>query len=559
MKRLLLICLCSFAVVSLYSQSQRLVLLEEFTQASCGPCASINPTIESLLNNNPEKITSVWYHTSWPGYDPMNLHNPTEVASRVGYYGVSYVPWSVLDGNYYSGSASGWNINTVNTRYAVPSPFTMSLQHQLNAAEDSIFVTMVAQATMAVSGNMTAHNVVIEKHIHFNSPPGSNGEKDFNNVMKKMLPSKDGTSLPSSMAVGDYIIVQEGWKLANVYDKTELAAVAFVQNKTTKEIHQSVNSSTSPVVLPYANDLQMMDVADFSPTNCSGTVAPRITIRNNGNNTVTSFSVKYRINDEPEMVYSWAGSISSLQKAVIDLPAYTFTPVAENILKVYATDPNAVPDEYMKNDTLTYTIDAAPVTSNQIFVYVKTDNKPQENTWDIRNSTGTIIATGGPYANATTLYKDTVDLPSYDCYTFTIYDAGGNGLCCVNGSGLYFLVDNQNTAIITGNSFGAEEFCEFSYAEPQGIPTVKSAGSLTVAPNPSSGNARAILELNDPSEVSAMLLNPLGKIVKNYHPGLLFPGEQSFSLESEDLAPGMYLLRVMVGKQVMSAKVSVTD
>ncbi|HNW76767.1 MAG TPA: T9SS type A sorting domain-containing protein [Bacteroidales bacterium] len=558
MKRLLLICLCSFAVVSLYSQSQRLVLLEEFTQASCGPCASINPTIENLLNQNPEKITSVFYHTSWPGYDPMNLQNPTEVASRVSYYGVTYVPWSVLDGNYYSGSASGWNINTVNTRYAVPSPFTMSLQHQLNAAEDSIFVTMVAQATMAVSGNMTAHNAVIEKNIHFNSPPGSNGEKDFRNVMKKMLPSKDGTSLPSSMAVGDYIIVQEGWKLANVYDKTQLAAVAFVQNKTTKEIHQSVNSSTSPVVLPYANDLQMMDVADFSPTNCSGTLAPRITIRNNGNNTVTSFSVKYRINDEPEMVYSWTGSISSLQKAVIDLPAYTFTPVAENILKVYATDPNAVPDEYMKNDTLTYTIDAAPVTSNQIFVYVKTDNTPQENTWDIRNSSGTIIATGGPYANATTLYKDTVDLPSYDCYTFTIYDAGGNGLCCVNGSGLYFLVDNQNTAIITGNSFGTEEFCEFSYTEPQGIPTLKSAGSLTVAPNPSSGNGRAILELNDPSEVSAMLLNPLGKIVKNYHPGLLFPGEQSFSLESEDLAPGMYLLRVMVGKQVMSAKVSIT-
>ena len=558
MKRLLLICLCSFAVVSLYSQSQRLVLLEEFTQASCGPCASINPTIENLLNQNPEKITSVFYHTSWPGYDPMNLQNPTEVASRVSYYGVTYVPWSVLDGNYYSGSASGWNINTVNTRYAVPSPFTMSLQHQLNAAEDSIFVTMVAQATMAVSGNMTAHNAVIEKNIHFNSPPGSNGEKDFRNVMKKMLPSKDGTSLPSSMAVGDYIIVQEGWKLANVYDKTQLAAVAFVQNKTTKEIHQSVNSSTSPVVLPYANDLQMMDVADFSPTNCSGTLAPRITIRNNGNNTVTSFSVKYRINDEPEMVYSWTGSISSLQKAVIDLPAYTFTPVAENILKVYATDPNAVPDEYMKNDTLTYTIDAAPVTSNQIFVYVKTDNTPQENTWDIRNSSGTIIATGGPYSNATTLYKDTVDLPSYDCYTFTIYDAGGNGLCCVNGSGLYFLVDNQNTAIITGNSFGAEEFCEFSYTEPQGIPTLKSAGSLTVAPNPSSGNGRAILELNDPSEVSAMLLNPLGKIVKNYHPGLLFPGEQSFSLESEDLAPGMYLLRVMVGKQVMSAKVSIT-
>jgi len=120
MKKILLSAILLFAVTAIYSQSQRLVILEEFTQASCGPCASVNPTIEALLNSNPTKITSVWYHTNWPGYDPMNLHNPNEVAARVGYYGVTYVPWSVLDGNYYSGSATGWNINTVNARYAVP-------------------------------------------------------------------------------------------------------------------------------------------------------------------------------------------------------------------------------------------------------------------------------------------------------------------------------------------------------------------------------------------------------------------------------------------------------
>jgi len=250
MKKILLSAILLFAVTAIYSQSQRLVLLEEFTQASCGPCATANPAIYSLLNANPTKITSVWYHTNWPGYDPMNLHNPTEVAARVGFYGVTYVPWSVLDGNYYSGSATGWNINTVNARYAVPSPFTMSLQASLNATNDTITVTMVAEATTEVSGSMNAQNCVIEKNIHFNSPPGSNGEKDFKNVMKKMLPGKDGTMLPASMEAGDYIIVQESWKLANVYDINQLAAVAFIQNKTTKEIHQAVNSTTKPVTFP---------------------------------------------------------------------------------------------------------------------------------------------------------------------------------------------------------------------------------------------------------------------------------------------------------------------
>jgi hypothetical protein len=557
MKRVLFSALFMLAVVSLHSQSQRLVLLEEFTQASCGPCASVNPTIYALLNANPDKITSVWYHTSWPGYDPMNLHNPTEVAARVGYYGVTYVPWSVLDGNFYSGSASGWNINTVNTRYAVPSPFTMSMQALLNAAEDTIFVTMVAQATQDISGSMTAHNAVIEKNIHFNNPPGSNGEKDFKNVMKKMLPGKDGTLLPSSMVTGDYVIIQESWKLANVYDKTQLAAVAFVQNKTTKEVHQSVNSTTTPVTLPYDNDLQVMDVQNFSATNCSGKVTPTVEVRNNGNDTVTSFSVKYRVNSEPEAVFAWSGSLTPLQKTVITLPEYTFTPVASNILKIYSTDPNSVTDEYKKNDTLANVIEAAPVTTGRILIFIKTDNAPEETTWDIKNSAGTVVGSGGPYTTSGTMQKDTVDLSAYDCYTFNLYDAGGNGLCCVNGNGLFYVVDDDDNTIAEGNVFGSHTFNEFNFAEAQSIPEPTQAGTLVIAPNPSSGNAIAMLHLNRGANVKAQLVGPLGNVVRMWDHGFMSAGEQSFRLDCENLPAGLYILRVMAGKQAVTAKVSI--
>jgi hypothetical protein len=557
MKRLLFSFILLFAVTAIYSQSQRLVLLEEFTQASCGPCASVNPTIYALLNSNPDKITSVWYHTNWPGYDPMNLDNPTEVAARVGLYGVTYVPWSVLDGNYYSGSASGWNINTVNTRYAMPSPFSMSMQAVLNTTNDTIFVTMVAEATMDISGSMTAHNVVIEKNIHFNNPPGSNGEKDFKNVMKKMLPSKDGTTLPTSMVTGDYIIVQEAWALDNVYDITQLAAVAFVQSKTSKEVHQSVNSSVNPVVLPYDNDLQVMQVEDFSTTNCSGKITPKVTIRNNGNNTVTAFSLKYRVNSETEATFSWSGSIASLQKTVISLPEYDFTPVTSNILKVYSADPNNVSDEYMKNDTMTYTIAGAPLTTSRIYIFIKTDNAPQETTWDIRNAAGDVVASGGPYITPLTNQKDTVDLVSYDCYTFNLYDAGGNGLCCTNGTGFFYIYDSEDNVISQGNTFGYHVYNEFNYAAPQGLPELKEAGTLAIAPNPSAGDAKAILNLNSAANVKAMLFNSMGSAVKSWDLGVMPSGEQSFALECENMPSGIYILRVMAGKQAMMAKVSV--
>lgn len=129
------------SITMVYGQapkSQRLVLLEEFTQASCGPCASQNPWIHNLLTSNPEKVTSINYHVSWPGYDPMYLHNTEDPSARVSYYGVTGVPHSVLDGNYFSGFPTGWNINTVNARYAMPSPCEIEIKHTLNSTQDTL-------------------------------------------------------------------------------------------------------------------------------------------------------------------------------------------------------------------------------------------------------------------------------------------------------------------------------------------------------------------------------------------------------------------------------------
>ncbi len=82
MKRFTLIAAVLLLSSGLYAQSQRLVLLEHFTQASCGPCATYNPSIHTWLVNNPDKITSINYHTSWPGYDPMYNHNTVDMQAE---------------------------------------------------------------------------------------------------------------------------------------------------------------------------------------------------------------------------------------------------------------------------------------------------------------------------------------------------------------------------------------------------------------------------------------------------------------------------------------------
>jgi hypothetical protein len=562
MKNLLLSIALSCILYSGYSQSQRLVMLEEFTSATCGPCVSKNSLFWSWQTANPDKFTSIYYHVNWPAAgDPMNLANPAEAAARVSYYmqpSNMYVPYSVLDGNYYNGSAGGWSMTNINARYAVPSPFEVQLQHSVSAGQDTVFSTMLVKCTQDVAASMTAHNVVIEKWIHFNSAPcaSSNGERDFYNVMKKMIPGSSGTTLPSSMVTGDYVLLEGVWKVGLVYDFTQIASVGFVQDKGTKEIYQTANSSAGPIVLPYSTDLQVTDILNVLPKTCKNTITPSVRIRNNGNNPVTSMTIKYKINDGSLSSFTWNGSLASMQKTVVALPSFTFDLLAQNTLTVFTTSPNSVADQYPKNDTLEFNFTTSPISTDQIKVALRTDNVPQETTWEIKNSLNVVVASGGPYPEANKLYQTTITLPKADCYSFIITDTGGNGICCANGNGGYE-VSSSGTTIKQGGSFGYSESCEFWMESPLTIAETSKSNPLVVYPNPFDGSAKVSFYLKASNEVKLNLYSAFGVLVSTRSLGILDAGQHETTLDGQNLKQGVYILQLNTGSEIYSRKVSV--
>ena len=78
MKKTLLFAALLSASFMGFSQSQRTVFIEEFTQASCPPCETTTPALNAVIETNAEKIVQIRYQTSWPGVDPMNADNPTK-------------------------------------------------------------------------------------------------------------------------------------------------------------------------------------------------------------------------------------------------------------------------------------------------------------------------------------------------------------------------------------------------------------------------------------------------------------------------------------------------
>lgn len=339
MKKFTLLCtLVLPALVSIhhasFAQAQRLVLVEEFTQASCPPCGQQNPAFDNLLNANSDKLTSLKYQVSWPGFDPMNLHNPTQVATRVSYYGVNGVPWAFVDGSsipndcgYWLGAPICLTQSEIDNEYAISSPFTLSLSHILSGGVDSIYVTLNITALASVSGNLKARIAVVEKEIHFTSQPGNNGETDFENVMKQMIPNTTGTSLPATIDSGYTTTIIASWKLANIYDLNQLAVVAFIQNDNDKNIYQAAYSEP----LPALTDIASATLSGYNPVTCTGSVTPNATITNAGSNTITAATISYSVDGGPAQTCDWNGSLApgassaSFQLPAISVPEGSYT------------------------------------------------------------------------------------------------------------------------------------------------------------------------------------------------------------------------------------------
>ena len=94
-----------------------------------------------------------------------------------------------------------------------------------------------------------------------------------------------------------------------------------------------------------------------------------------------------------------------------------------------------------------------------VTVTILTDNYPGETTWSLTDVSGNVVASGGPYATQA-VEEVTQVCVAPGCYTFTINDSFGDGICCAYGTGLY-TVSSQGTVLATGGEFADTESAEF--------------------------------------------------------------------------------------------------
>lgn len=130
---------------------------------------------------------------------------------------------------------------------------------------------------------------------------------------------------------------------------------------------------------------------------------------------------------------------------------------------------------------------------NAVTLQLTTDNYASETSWNIKNSSGTTVASGNGYSNATTY---TIENCLADgCYTFNILDSYGDGICCSYGSGSYTITYN-GTTLASGGSFASSETKNFCVGNSGGgdtqapsTPTNLTASGTTTTTTTLSWNA----------------------------------------------------------------------
>jgi hypothetical protein len=226
--------------ISVYSgTAARFPLYEKFSSSTCGPCYSFNTnSFNGFLAGHESEFAFISYQVNWPGSgDP---YYTTETGTRVGYYGISGAPTLLVDSKDGTNNEVTGAFNTstqlatkLTQAASVPAYFTINSSKNLSGNTMNVQVDV----TPFVTGTYKLYAAVVEKNTYNNA--ATNGEVEFHNVMMKMMPDANGTTLSCVHNVTSTTNLQVDLSTTFIEELEDLEVVVFIQNPATKAIMQA--------------------------------------------------------------------------------------------------------------------------------------------------------------------------------------------------------------------------------------------------------------------------------------------------------------------------------
>lgn len=347
---------------------------------------------------------------------------------------------------------------------------------------------------------------------------------------------------------GTWPYAREGWCPGDMVKEFEFELTPYVTPGDTVTLDYAINAvpTTDPGqaggnyiaaydLISYSapnfqNDAAVVDILNpnnyeyyskWNPT-CQN---PRIIIKNTGAQPLTSCRIFCWLDYGSNLVYDWTGNLGFLEQAVVEIPvtdmnwwyeqdsSYTFT--------AWIADVNGIigPDQYNQNSLMTVKYDAPERIDGPFFIWLTTNNKASENSYQLLDHAGNVLFERSNLQN-TTQYKDTFDLAP-GCYSIIIEDTDHDGLAFWYSAQVEGETSGQMRLRKVGGSyieffpgdFGHYHRYDFTVGFTLDVPEVQFEPSISIFPNPGAGLTTVELNGQINGQAKLQLVDLMGRIL----------------------------------------------
>ncbi len=535
----------------------RKVILENFTTGPCGNCPPIHVLLENYVSANPNAIIIAQH----AGYytDVMTIPENTELLALYNDGGSTYAPGLAIDRYHYPtplvggtpdpgpvfwpGESPSATTARIDDKLAIPSKISLEISHVNNGGV--LDLDIQGEILETVTGDDLRLLVYIIEDGIIANQSGGGSNYEHNNVMRDAISGTWGDAgIITSNTGGTTFSEQYSYTPDPSWVMNKMSIVAFVANYDSdvnnREILQADKISLAEP--SGTNNVSFVEVQEILDP-CFGAIQPAVKINNLGADDVVSFSGDYTINAGASTgTFSWTGTpIGFNQTANITLDEIFFAIEASNTIEFNITQVNGVVDDDPSNNSGTSSFDEAPEpVSQMVHLELHTDNYGSECTWNIKDSNGTIIESGGPYGNGQTI-NESFTMPGAECYSFNIIDSYGDG-----GGAVYLRDDDNNMIYSTNGAYGSGETQSFKTAGAGAGVDDNAFSTSLIFPNPANAN----LTIKNATGLNVVVYDVLGRelIVKESI-------SETEQINVSNLAEGTYIVQLTNGVKTRTEKI----
>lgn len=542
--------------------ANRNVILEEFTGRGCGYCTDGHRIANQIMAANPGRVWAINIHaggyaqTSYPNMitnDGNTIHGgfsisgyPTGVVNRTTAAGIDRGQWNG-QANTQLNQAAECNVAGIarinpETRMAT---ITVEVYYTGNSSVSENYLT-VAMLQDSILGSQSDYG-------NYNPTQWLNGQYVHMHILRDVItPSAWGEAISPTTA-GTLITKTYEYPIPEVIGSPNgvdvvidnIFFLAWVSERTQ-------GTATRPILTACELDKTTLTDEPIYPTMGAVTqvVAAACTmekdfnfsVANIGTETLTSLKFNAEVADM-SYEFEWAGEIPSGENSKMEFSMNI--PYGSYVGTLNITEANGQPFEsstiFMAESQEWAEVDAEG-DETDIKVYIVQDQFGEQITWDIINSAGDVVASGGPYqhligSGSTQVNVANVNgIATNECYLFRIYDSNGNGICCNYGNGYYYLKDAQGNRFIEGEGdYGEGTTNLFSIHKHGDAVNETMSSSFNIYPNPA--NSKIYVDGENVGAVE--VYNSLGQKVATVE------GTEHTSVDVTSFENGVYVVRVI--------------